>query len=313
MPEGATGGENPWPVNSAVRIARRDETSTASVVPPSEGNEVRREGRQGVGASDSTVEAGELSPEDPAEESGCRIKELFEGNMASTSKLGTVSMRQERIATLAKQSPTMSFTSLAYFIDVDWLKEAYSCTRKDGATGVDNQTAEDYAANLEDNLQSLLNRAKSGTYRAPPVRRVHIPKGRDNQTRPIGIPTFEDKVLQRAVTMVLEAVYEQDFLDCSYGFRPGRSPHQALQSFRDQMMSMRGGWVLELDIEKFFDNLDHSHLREFLSRRIRDGFYLPFCSETLIRGAGCGNPTSPDLWGPWAGNRPGLPDQRICM
>ena len=95
---------------------------------------------------------------------------------------------------------------------------------------MDGQTAEDYAADLEGNLRSLLDRAKSGTYRAPPVRRVHIPKGIGSETRPIGIPTFEDKVLQRAVAMVLEAVYEQDFLDCSYGFRPGRSAHQALDA-----------------------------------------------------------------------------------
>jgi len=165
----------------------------------------------------------------------------------------------------------MGFTSLAYFIDEDWLTEAYRRTRKDGVPGVDNRTAEDYAADLEANLQSLLDRAKSGLYRAPAVKRVHIPKGCGPETRPIGIPTFEDKVLQRAVTMVLEAVYEQDFLDCSYGFRPGRSPHQALEAFRDRMMSMRGGWVLELDIEKFFDHLDHRHLRDFLGHRIRDG------------------------------------------
>ena len=94
---------------------------------------------------------------------------------------------------------------------------------------MDGQTAEDYAENLEGNLQSLLDRAKSGTYQAPPVRRVHIPKGTASETRPIGIPTFEDKVLQRAVVMVLEPIYEQDFLDCSYGFRPGRSAHQALR------------------------------------------------------------------------------------
>lgn len=193
-------------------------------------------------------------------------------------------MRQERIATLAKQSPTMSFTSLAYFIDRDWLKEAYRRTRKDGATGVDNRTADEYAVDLEANLQSLLDRAKSGLYRAPAVKRVHIPKGRGHETRPIGIPTFEDKVLQRAVTMVLEAVYEQDFLDCSYGFRPGRSPHQALEAFRDRMMSMRGGWVLELDIEKFFDHLDHRHLRDFLSRRIRDGVLKRLIGKWLNAG-----------------------------
>lgn len=193
-------------------------------------------------------------------------------------------MRQERIATLAQQSPTMGFTSLAYFIDLDWLQEAYRRTRKDGAPGVDNRTADEYAADLEANLQSLLDRAKSGLYRAPAVKRVHIPKGRGDETRPIGIPTFEDKVLQRAVTMVLEAVYEQDFLDCSYGFRPGRSPHQALEAFRDRMMSMRGGWVLELDIEKFFDHLDHRHLRDFLSRRIRDGVLKRLLGKWLNAG-----------------------------
>jgi putative transposase len=123
----------------------------------------------------------------------------------------------------------MAFTSLAYYIDIDWLLEAFARTRKDGAVGVDGQDGEDYAVNLMGNLQSLLDRAKSGTYQAPPVRRVHIPKGGSaTETRPLGIPTFEDKVLQRAVVMLLEPIYEQDFLDCSYGFRCGRSAHQAL-------------------------------------------------------------------------------------
>ncbi len=179
--------------------------------------------------------------------------EPFEGNMASASKLGTVSTRQERIAELAKQSPQMGFTSLAYFMDIDWLREAYERTRKDGAPGVDGQTAETYAADLEANLQSLLDRAKSGTYRAPPVRRVHIPKGTGSETRPIGIPTFEDKVLQRAVVMVLEAVYEPDFHDGSYGFRPGRSAHQALEALWQQTMRMKGGWIVEVDIQKFLE------------------------------------------------------------
>ena len=126
----------------------------------------------------------------------------------------------------------MAFTTLAHHIDVEWLREAYRRTRKDGATGVDGQTAEQYEEHLEDNLESLLDRAKSGTYRAPPVRRVHIPKGDGKSTRPIGIPTFEDKVLQRAVAMLLEAIYEQDFFDCSYGFRPRRSAHQALEALQ---------------------------------------------------------------------------------
>lgn len=143
----------------------------------------------------------------------------------------TVSTKLERIAKLAKQMPGVALSTLAHHIDCAWLHEAYRRTRKDGAVGVDGQTAAEYAVDLESNLRSLLARAKSGDhYRAPPVRRVHIPKGDGTKTRPIGIPAFEDKVLQRAVAMVLEAVYEQDFLDCSYGFRPGRSAHQALQA-----------------------------------------------------------------------------------
>ena len=159
----------------------------------------------------------------------------------------------------------------SHHIDRDVLHAAYAATRKDGAVGLDGQTADDYAQNLEANLQSLLDRFKSGQYVAPPVRRVHIPKGDGRTTRPIGIPTFEDKVLQRAVMMVLESVYEQDFRDCSFGFRPGRSAHQALQHLWEQTMLMGGGWVIDLDIQGFFDALDHSHLRRFLDQRVRDG------------------------------------------
>jgi len=204
--------------------------------------------------------------------------------MASASKLGTVSTRRQRIATLAQQSPPMGFTSLAYFIDLDWLRAAYQRTRKDGATGVDGQTAADYAVHLEQNLQALLDRAKSGTYRAPPVRRVHIPKGTGSETRPLGIPTFEDKVLQRAVAMVLEPIYEQDFLPCSYGFRPGRSAHQALQELWQQTMRVKGGWVLEVDIRAFFDTLDHAHLRELLRQRVRDGVLIRLIGKWLQAG-----------------------------
>jgi group II intron reverse transcriptase/maturase len=191
---------------------------------------------------------------------------------------------QQRIAELAKQAPTMSFTTLAHHIDVQWLHTAYLRTRPDGATGVDGQTAEDYAVDLRGNLQRLLDRAKSGTYRAPPVRRVHIPKGTGNETRPIGIPTFEDKVLQRAVVMALEPIYEQDFLDCSYGFRPGRSAHQALEALWQQTMKRGGGWIVEVDIRKFFDTINHDHLREFLKRRVRDGVLLRLIDKWLKAG-----------------------------
>lgn len=178
----------------------------------------------------------------------------------------------------------MAFTSLAHHIDLDLLREAHRRTRKSGAAGVDGQTAQGYAANLESNLQLLLERAKSGTYRAPPVRRVHIPKGDGTQTRPIGIPTFEDKILQRAVAMVLGAVYEQDFLDCSYGFRPGRSAHDALEALQRELMWMHGGWVLEVDVRKFFDTVDHEHLWEILRLRVRDGVLLRLIGKWLNAG-----------------------------
>lgn len=210
--------------------------------------------------------------------------ELREGNMAGTPSPTTVSTKLQQIATLARQAPDTAFTTLAHHIDLEWLKEAYRRTRKSGATGVDGQSAQQYAEALEANLQSLLNRAKSGDYRAPPVKRVHIPKGDGKSTRPLGIPTFEDKVLQRAVAMVLEAIYEEDFLPSSYGFRPDRSAHQALGDLWQVLMEMRGGWVLEVDIQKFFDTLDHGQLREIVQHRVRDGVLLRLIGKWLNAG-----------------------------
>jgi group II intron reverse transcriptase/maturase len=170
-------------------------------------------------------------------------------------------------------------------MDLPWLLQAYHRTRKNGATGVDGQTWHEYGENLEANLQSLLDRAKSGRYRAPPVKRVHIPKaGSPTQTRPIGIPTLEDKVLQRAVVMLLEPIYEQDFVQGSYGFRPGRGAHQALERLWQEMMNADGGWVLEVDISKFFDTLDHGHLRQFVQHRVRDGVLLRLIGKWLNAG-----------------------------
>jgi group II intron reverse transcriptase/maturase len=180
--------------------------------------------------------------------------------------------------------PEKAMTSLSQHMDIEWMREAFRRTRKDGATGIDGQTAKDYAEQLDANLLSLLDRAKGGDhYKAPPVRRVHIPKG-DGSTRPLGIPTFEDKVLQRAVVMLLEPLYEQDFLDCSYGFRPGRSPHEALESIWQQLMDMDGGWVLDADIRRYFDTLDHAHLREILAKRMRDGVVKRLIGKWLNAG-----------------------------
>lgn len=204
--------------------------------------------------------------------------------MGETSSSPTVSTKLERIAELARKMSGVPLTTLAHHIDVDWLREAYRRTRKDGARGVDGRGAAEFAEHLEDNLRSLLDRAKSGIYRAPPVRRVHIPKGDGAQTRPIGIPTFEDKVLQRAVAMLLEAVYEEEFHDFSYGFRPRRSAHDACLVLQNETVKMAGGWVLEVDIKGFFDTLDHEHLREILGQRVRDGAVLRLIGKWLNAG-----------------------------
>lgn len=188
-----------------------------------------------------------------------------------TPSPGPVSTRLQKIAELSREMPAEAFTTLAHHIDLELMEEAYRRIRKNGAAGVDGVTAKEYERDLGQNLRSLLDHFKAGTYKAPPVKRVYIPKGDGSRTRPIGIPTLEDKILQRAVTMVLEAVYEQDFRDCSYGFRPGRSAHQALESIWQGLMAMGGGFVLEADISKFFDTLSHRQLRSFLDLRVRDG------------------------------------------
>ena len=187
------------------------------------------------------------------------------GNLKSVQRV------QQRIAGLAQRPPDFAFFSLAHHIDLDWLEAAYHRTRKDGAAGIDDVTGKQYAEKLHDNLLNLLDRLKSGTYKAPPVKRKHIPKGTSNETRPIGIPAFEDKIVQRAVVMLLEPIYEHDFYDSSFGFRPRRSAHQALQAVWDATMKVYGGMVLEVDIRKFSDTIDHRHLQEFVSRWVRDG------------------------------------------
>src|SRR5882672_5725751 len=204
--------------------------------------------------------------------------------MTELQTSGNISTRLERIAKLAKDAPQMAFRTLAHHIDIELLHEAYRLTRKDGAVGVDGQSAAEYATRLESNLESLLNRAKSGSYFAPPVRRVHIPKGNGKETRPLGIPTFEDKVLQRAVAMVLGAVYEQDFLVCSYGFRPGRSAHQLLEGLWNTTMKMGGGWVIEVDIRKYFDAIPHDQLREIIRQRVIDGVLIRLIGKWLNAG-----------------------------
>ncbi len=205
------------------------------------------------------------------------------GNTNETPSLESVSTKLTRIAELARKMPGVALQTLAHHIDLDLMREAYRQTRKDGAAGVDGQTAGEYERELERNLKDVIDRFKSGTYFAPPVRRAYIPKA-DGGKRALGIPTFEDKVLQRAVTMILGAVYEQDFLPSSYGYRPDIGALHALRDLREELMAMGGAWVLEADIQGFFDSMQHTHLRSFLDQRVRDGVIRRMIDKWLTAG-----------------------------
>ena len=214
---------------------------------------------------------------------GAARREPLTGNMERTLGLTNLCTKRQRIAELARSKRGVALSTLHHVIDVEWMKEAYRLTRKDGAPGIDGVMAEDYAQNLEANLSDLLERIKSGRYHAPPVRRAYIPKA-DGSLRPLGLPTFEDKVCQRAIVMVLGLVYEQDFLSCSYGFRPGRSAHQALEDLRTGFMRHGLRWVIDLDIEKYFDSISHPHLRTFLDRQVTDGVIRRMIDKWLKAG-----------------------------
>ncbi len=191
--------------------------------------------------------------------------------------------KQQWIAEQASEHPDRVFTSLHHLIDIDWMHEAYRRTRKDGAAGIDGVTAADYGKGLESNLADLLNRIRSGSYFAPPVRRHWIPKA-DGRMRPLGIPTFEDKVAQRAILMLLEPIYERDFLPCSYGFRPGRSCHDALDALDAGIMKKGQRWVVEVDLKSYFDTIPYDRLREVLDLRIRDGVVRKMIDKWLKAG-----------------------------
>ena len=209
-----------------------------------------------------------------------RCQETWEETLGSTN----LSTKRQRIAELARTKAGTALSTLHHVIDLEWIREAYRLTRKDGAPGIDGVTAAAYEANLETNLLALLERIKSGRYVAPPVRRVYIPKA-DGSERPLGIPTLEDKVAQRAIVMVLEPIYEADFLSCSFGFRPRRSAHQALSALRLAFMGRQGlRWVLDVDISKYYDTIQHHHLRAFLDRRVTDGVIRRMIDKWLKAG-----------------------------
>jgi group II intron reverse transcriptase/maturase len=194
-----------------------------------------------------------------------------------------LSTKLQWIAELARRKRGEPLFLLHHLIDLEWMQEAYDLTRKDGASGIDGVTADEYEVNLEANLLDLLERIKSGRYHAPPVRRTYIPKA-DGSQRPLGIPTFEDKVAQRAIVMVLEAIYEQDFCACSHAFRPARSAHDALHELYVVTTWKGQHWVLEVDIRKYFDSIPHSHLRALLDQRVTDGIIRRMIDKWLKAG-----------------------------
>jgi group II intron reverse transcriptase/maturase len=179
--------------------------------------------------------------------------------------------------------PEYVFTTLAHRLDEALLRQAYGLTRKGGAVGVDGETAEEYGKDLDQNLKELHGRLRRREYWAPPVRRAWIPKGK-GERRPIGVPTFEDKLVQRAVLLLLEPIYEADFYDFSYGFRRGRKAHDALKALRDAVMEGGIRWIVDADVEGFFDHLDHGVLQELIRKRVNDRGILRLIGRWLKAG-----------------------------
>jgi RNA-directed DNA polymerase len=186
-----------------------------------------------------------------------------------------------RVADRAKQEPAARFNALAHLIDEQFLAEAYARLKSDAAVGVDGITKEQYGQELQSKLRDLHERLKSGRYRLQPILRVHILKEKKGLRRPIGISATEDKVVHNALRQVLEAVYEQSFTDCSYGFRPGRSAHGAVRALTQAVNEGEANWILEFDVVSFFDSVRRSLLLEILQERVADGSLLRLIGKCL--------------------------------
>lgn len=200
--------------------------------------------------------------------------------MTATSIAENLSPELLKVAERAKENPQFRFSSVAHLINEAALARAYHRLRKDAAVGVDGVTVEQYGQGLEENLKALHRRMKAMQYRHQPIRRVHIPKEK-GKTRPIGIAAVEDKVVQGAVTEVLEAIYEPGFLPCSYGFRRGRSAHDAIRELSLVVNRGEVNWMLEADIMSFFDSVERTALKEMLQRRVADGSMMRLIGKCL--------------------------------
>lgn len=207
----------------------------------------------------------------------------LEGNTLRTQGRDGVHSALERVRQVAKEDKKQRFTALLHHVyDIERLRSAYLAIKRDAAAGIDGETWEHYRENLEGNLQDLSSRLKRGAYRARPVRRVFIPKG--GGQRPLGVPVLEDKIVQRAVVEVLNAIYEQNFLGFSYGFRPKRNPHQALDALTVGITTRKVNWVLDADLRSFFDTLKHAWLVQFIEHRVADKRIVRLIQKWLSAG-----------------------------
>jgi group II intron reverse transcriptase/maturase len=203
--------------------------------------------------------------------------------MGGAQKPIVMSPELRRIAEKASTDRRLQFTSLAHLLTVEALERAWKALKKRSSAGIDGVTAAEYERDLRGNLKRLHERLRAGQYVAPPVRRSYVPK-EGAALRPIGVPTIEDKIVQAAVARILSAIYEQDFLPCSYGFRPGRSAHQALEALDQAIFRGRVSWVLDADISTFYDSMDHGVLRRFLEHRVKDRSLLRLIAKWLHAG-----------------------------
>jgi RNA-directed DNA polymerase len=232
------------------------------------------EGLRGGGSARTTEEAGQCPRREGAEQDSLFDEGYTaapEGDQSVFTKLAELGARARREAQL---------TNVIQFVDEELLRLAFRSMRKQAAPGVDGQSYEDYAANLDQNLKDVHARLTTGRYKAPVIRRVYIPKG-NGKRRPIGISTIEDRLVQKAVAWVISGIFEQDFLEGSHGFRPKRSPHTALHRLREGMRLHGVRWVVEADLASYFDTVNHEWLRKFVRHRVNDGGLLRLLNKWL--------------------------------
>lgn len=237
-----------------------------------------------------------------AEGSPLTKENTVELNMVRTQSREAVSSGLGRVRQAARTDKQGRFTALLHHLDVELLRQSFFALQREAAPGVDGVKWQEYEIGLEDRLQDLDSRIHRGAYRAQPSRRVYIPKS-DGRQRPLGIAALEDKIVQRAAGLILEQIYEEDFLGFSYGFRPGRSQHHALDALTVGLTRKKVNWVLDADIRGFFDNIDHEWMVKFLQHRIADARVLRLIQKWLKAGV--------SEQGQWSGTKTGVPQGAV--